>query len=698
MRISATRLISCAAIAALAAAPALARPMEIADLAEIRHAGNLAISPDSSALAYTISVPRDILGGAEDGAPDSHLYIIRGDGEPQRFIKADGSISGVQFSPDGQSVLFRTKREGDDHTAVYSISLSGGEATRLYAHDASIGDFAVSPDGGTLYFIATEADDETEDTLKEKGFKAWAYEEDLDFAHLWTVSLTADDAEAETLLTGPHLSSFELSDDGSFLIAAGAPTPLVDDALMRTRLHIVDAGTGEVTSVIQTPGKVGRYDISPDGSQIAFLAGTDIHDTSTGVLMIADAASGEFEQLTPDALQHIMDVDWLGEGEILANAHRGEESALVVYDPEGEELRTLATPEDIVVRQVVTSGETIRFTADSPAHPRAVFAMGGEGAAKLTNHNAWLEEIDLAPQTTFTYTARDGREIGGVLITPAGEAPEDGWPLILSVHGGPEAHDSDGWMTGYGDPGQYGAGAGYAVFYPNYRGSTGRGVAFAKEHQDDYAGKEFNDLVDAVDALAEAGIADADRAGITGGSYGGYASMWGATAQSEHFAASVAFVGISNQVSKFGTSDIPNEMFLVHSLKWPWDGGEEGHWMELLRRSPLYHAGASTTPTLILHGEEDTRVHPSQSMELFRSMKVRTDTPVRLIFYPGEGHGNRRAAAQMDYAMRMMRWFDTYLAEGASREDDKPPVDLGLAERLGLTEADETPAAGADAE
>jgi dipeptidyl aminopeptidase/acylaminoacyl peptidase len=307
-----------------------------------------------------------------------------------------------------------------------------------------------------------------------------------------------------------------------------------------------------------------------------------------------------------------------------------------------------------------------------------VFAVNRNKARKVTQHNTWLNDVALAPQSTFMYEARDGEKVEGLLITPKGEAPEKGWPLILMVHGGPEAHYSDGWLTAYSMPGQYAAAKGYAVYYPNYRGSTGRGVAYAKQHQNDYAGKEFNDLVDGVDALAKAGIIDRDRVGITGGSYGGYASMWGATALTEHFAAAVAFVGISNQVSKFGTSDIPNEMHLVHSLKWPW----EDNWMNLLERSPIFHAGKADTPILILHGEKDTRVHPSQSMELYRSIKVRTDTPVRLVFYPNEGHGNRHAAAQYDYALRLMRWMDTYLAEDATRQTEKPPFDLGLADKL----------------
>jgi len=174
-------------------------------------------------------------------------------------------------------------------------------------------------------------------------------------------------------------------------------------------------------------------------------------------------------------LQHIADIEWLDDDSILAVAHRGVETALVAYDLLGEEEQTYNTPDDIA------------------NHPQEVFATRQAGVEKLTNINAWLDDITLAPQTTFTYEARDGREIEGLLITPKGKKPAGGWPLILTVHGGPEAHYSDGWMTAYSLAGQFAAGDGYAVFYPNYRGSTGRGVAFAKEHQNDYAGAEFNE-------------------------------------------------------------------------------------------------------------------------------------------------------------------------------------------------------------
>jgi len=225
---------------------------------------------------------------------------------------------------------------------------------------------------------------------------------------------------------------------------------------------------------------------------------------------------------------------------------------------------------------------------------------------------------------------------------------------------------SDGWLDKYSYPIKYAAANGFAVFLPNYRGSTGRGVEFSKLGQADYAGGEFNDLVDAITHLSNMGVVDKKRVGITGGSYGGYASAWAATALSEHFAASVMFVGISNQLSKFGTTDIPKEMHNVHARNYPWE-----KWQWMLERSPIYHTDKAKTPILIMHGDSDTRVHPSQSMELYRYIKTRTDTPVRLVFYPDEGHGNKKTAAQLDYSMRLMRWMEFYL-KGNKKKGEKP--------------------------
>jgi dipeptidyl aminopeptidase/acylaminoacyl peptidase len=282
--------------------------------------------------------------------------------------------------------------------------------------------------------------------------------------------------------------------------------------------------------------------------------------------------------------------------------------------------------------------------------------MAGGAPGRVTDSNPWLAEKRLAPQEVIEYPARDGLMIQGMLIRPLDYEEGTRVPLVMIVHGGPESHYSNGWLTGYSLLGQMAAAKGYAVFYPNYRGSTGRGVAFSKTSQGEPAGAEFDDLVDGVDYLVGTGLVDGDKVGVTGGSYGGYATGWLSTRYSERFAAGVMFVGISNKVSKVGTTDIPNEEFYVHALKRPWDD-----WQFMLERSPIYYADQSVTPLLIMHGADDPRVHPTQSMELYRHLKLRGQAPVRLVFYPGEGHGNRKATARFDYTLRALRWFDHYL-------------------------------------
>jgi dipeptidyl aminopeptidase/acylaminoacyl peptidase len=128
------------------------------------------------------------------------------------------------------------------------------------------------------------------------------------------------------------------------------------------------------------------------------------------------------------------------------------------------------------------------------------------------------------------------------------------------------------------------------------------------------------------------------------------------------------FVGISNKISKVGTTDIADEEFYVHALHRPWED-----WQFFLERSPIYYAGQSKTPLLILHGKADPRVNPGQSRELYRHLKLRGQAPVRLVFYPGEGHGNRNAGARYDYNLRSMRWLEHYLLGPGG---EKPPFEL----------------------
>ena len=637
-----------------------ARPMTPEDVAKIEYAGGIAISPDGSLVAYTSVARPDVTEGEKDGGATQKLMLASAAGEARAWLPEGMSISGINFSPDGKMISFRWA-SGDEKTAVWGVPVNGGAYRKLAAvSDASVLSYQWSEDGSKLYLLAAAAPDETRTAEKKAGFDSVVYEEEPRFNRMFVANVGDEiDEEPNEIAVPGYVDEFEVSSDGRFAIVGSAPTPLVDDSLTSKRHHIVDLTSGEVTRIIGTTGKVDDAEISPDGKTMSLIAGMDANDPAAVTLYLVNLADGSMRALNEGAPEAAVDAEWLDNGRLAAVVHVGAQSRLRIYNADGS-VRSEVDPGDLVLSNLETNGTNIIVRADSPSHALELFSFNRGRFTRWTDHNPWLSEIDFGTQRTYRYTARDGQEIEGVLIEPMGGVPEGGAPLILDVHGGPEAHESNGWKTDYGSPGQVAAGKGYAVFLPNYRGSTGYGVAFAKQHQGNYTDPEFNDLVDAKRALVAEGIADADRTGITGGSYGGYATAWGATALSDEFAAGVMFVGISNQISKFGTGDIPVEMYNVHSRAWPWDD-----WQHMLEVSPIYHTDKAQTPLLIMHGDSDTRVSPSQSYELYRFIKLRKpDLPLRFVLYPGEGHGNAGAAARYDYNLRMMRWFDTYLMTG----------------------------------
>lgn len=656
------------AMPALAQEQAEARSVSINDLFQLRQAGQVMIAPDSGQVVFTVSVPRDIRTEESDGTPWTHLYAADRPGALRALVSGENTVGGVAMHPDGESVTYIARRDGDERPALYRIALAGGEPERLYHPETGMQGYTLSPDGDGLFFIGPDPDLTDVSALRERGFRANVYEENQRAAHVWHVDLTAEGAVRRFDLPG-HASAIELSPDGSRLAVSLAPTPSVDDSMMEQRWNFVDVQTGAVASTVQTPGKLGMGRFSPDGSQFAFLAGINRSDSTAGTIHVADVQSGDYIQIASDAEQHIRTFEWSGDA-IVALAHVRQESAWVTYAADGAELSREAHGGYVAHSlSLDAAGDQIAFVADSPAHPRDVYVgTAGEAPARWADLNPWLAERTLGDQRVVRWTARDGVEVEGVLITPQGEAPENGWPMITVVHGGPEAHDHNGWLTGYSRPGQIGAGEGFAIFYPNYRGSTGRGFAFIELDHLNPPGEEFEDIVDGVGYLANQGIIDPARVGITGGSYGGFASAWGATVASEHFAASVPFVALTDLVSFMGNTDIPVEMVDVHFIHYPWE-----NWEWYFEHSPIMHAHGSTTPTLVMHGEADTRVAPSQGYILYRYLKVAGEAPVRLVTYPGEGHGLRNAAAQFDYAHRLMGWMRHYL-QGPGGEI--PPSDL----------------------
>lgn len=652
-------------------------PLTLEETITLKRVASAVLSPDGQHIAYVLNVPRTPYVD-DNGGAYRELHITDLAGNSRGFITGEVNIGQIAWSADGETVYYLAERNDDDEfRALYGIPLDGGESQRLYSHDANIQSFSPSPDGRHIGFLGTDGYPAEREQLANLGFRAVVYGESSRSTKAWVLDLEAEEPEAVAADLPGSASSFRWAPDGQRYLVALAPTPSVDDSFMRRQFHIVEAQSGEVLNRFETEGKLGDVAWSPDSRRVAFVGAVDLSDPSPGQIFVAEAEGEGVRALTPTYPGHVAEIQWRDNETLWYRGSRGLWNEIGVLSADGTSVLSTQPEGDPIARSfdAAPGSETLAVIADTPGHPGEVYVWNEtDGYRRLTHSNAGLAGRPLAAQEPVTYAARDGLELEGVLVRPLESEPGERHPLILVIHGGPEAHYSHGWMSGYSAPAQTLAARGYAVFYPNYRASTGRGVEFSKLDHYDPAGREFDDIVDAKTHLVDIGLVDPDRVGITGGSYGGYATMWGSTALTEHFAAGVAFVGISNLVSKFVSGDIPRELYEVHTRFWPWDD-----WQLTLERSPIFHAGNSRTPLLILGGDSDTRVNPSQSLQLYQTLKLRTDTPVRLVIYPGEGHGNSRTAAQLDYAMRMMRWMDHYLMGPGG---EAPPYELDHAGRL----------------
>ena len=588
---------------------------------------------------------------------------------------------------DDSTILFLAKRGEDEHAALYAISTGGGEARKLIEHETAISSYVVSPSADRVAFLARAEDDEDREELSDKGFNQEIYEEDRKRTLLFQAAFGDRETKpvTEQIELEGSIRSVRFAGDTS-LVVTRTPTPLVDDSYVAMEILVIDL-EGNIADEIEVPGKLDKVLASPDGSRIAMIAAADRNDPAAGRLSLSTDQG--LRDLLPELEGHVADFAWRTDDSLIYIADVGAETLVGEVSVDGAQ-RSIRGPGEAIFADLDVLGDRATVIARRAQHPPELHELDvqtGE-VRRLTDSNPWLDDVSLARQEVVTFSASDGMRLEGILIYPLDYTQGTRYPLIMVVHGGPESHYRNGWLTGYNQLGQLAAARGFAVFYPNYRGSTGRGVEFSKHGHADAAGKEFSDLIDAVDHLIEIGLVDRDKVGITGGSYGGYASAWATTYYSDRFAAAIPFVGISNNISKVGTTDIPHEMFEVHHRKWLWDDYDY-----FLERSPIRYVERNRTPTLILHGKDDTRVHPSQSLELYRHLRVLDQAPVRLVLYPGEGHGNRKSAARFDYLLRTLRWFEHYLQGPGG---DAPPMEIDYASELPWASSEE-PSTGAGA-
>jgi dipeptidyl aminopeptidase/acylaminoacyl peptidase len=623
-----------------------------------------AISPDGRWVAYTLSQPRAAVEDTVAGLRGySELWIapVAG-GAPRPVVQRPMSASGPAWSPDGTMLGFVYQGQ------VHTVAAEGGEPRAITSAPAGVMAFRWSPDGRTIAFTSRvpEAPEEAErrrrgdDVMTTAGaYLPWVFPLQAPRpVRLWTQPTAG--GEARALTPEAHfVRDFAWSPDSRTLAVQITEEGDADaDQMDRRLVTVTTDGAGAPQLLVPTPGKLGPMAWSPDGSRLAFLGAITRNDPLAQSVFVV-SPGGAALNLTPGYEGSVVWVGWQDNRTVRFIAVESTRTVMQTVPVTGGGFTPVLGRGAEIFQSVSFSrdGNTFAMPANTAAHPNEVYVgnMRERRLRRVTNHNAFLANVQLGRQETVSYTARDGWRIDGVLIHPVNAQPGVRAPLAVLPHGGPEGIDFDGWGTNSLYPAQLLAGAGYAVFRPNYRGSGGRGVLFSQGDHRDLGGREFDDVLDGIDHLHANGVADRERVGISGTSYGGYFSAWAGTKHSERFRLAIPFAGISNWMSFMGTTDIPVEMAVVHWDLWPWE-----HPLLMWERSPIAHIATANTPMIIGHGLVDERVHPEQMIQLHQSLRLK-GVPSELVLYPREPHGLHERQHQLDYMRRILQAFDRYV-------------------------------------
>ena len=620
---------------------------------QLQTVGAVVLSPDARWVAYTLTQPRapeeDTVAGARAYA-ELWLAPVTG-GAPRALVRRPNSASAPGWSPDGRQLGFIYRSQ------VHTVTTDGGEPRALTNAPGGVLAFQWSPDGRMLAYTARVQDSPAISERRRRG-------DDVDVAslrdrpvRLWVQDIGGGEPRVLTP-ENRTVRDFVWSFDARTLAVQITETSDADADLMYRRIFTVSIEGGAPQLLAPTHGKLGPMAWSPDGTRIAYLGAVSLNDPLAQSVFVA-TPGGTPVNLTPGREASALWVGWQDARTIRFIAAEGTKTALNTVPATGGTVQRVVGhgPEVFAAASFSRDGNVFAVAGNTAQHPNEVFVatMRDRRLRRLTAHNSWLANTQLGRQETVEWMARDGWRIEGVVIHPLNGPAGTRAPLAVLPHGGPEGITFDGWNTNALYPAQLLAAQGYVVFMPNYRGSGGRGVAFAKGDHRDLGGREFDDVLDGIDHLHARNIADRERVGISGTSYGGYFSAWAGTKHSERFRLAMPFAGLSNWMSFAGTTDIPNEMAVVHWDLWPYE-----HPLLLWERSPIAHTATARTPMIIGQGMVDERVHPEQMIQLHQALKLK-GVPVDLVLYPREPHGLLERQHQLDYMRRIIEAFNRYV-------------------------------------
>lgn len=631
------------------AEPAVQTPLTVDDYVTMPAPSHPRLSPDGKRVVFVLRS-----GDLDRNDYDADLWLVNADGSnPFSLAHSSRSETMPRWSPDGRRIAFLSSRGGS--TQIWSIDPDGGEAARLSSHPSGIQQFAWSPDGSKIAFVASEPPSDEWRHRVEARDDAFEVGSLVRHQRLWTLDLAS--GEIEVVATGPDsVLGFDWSPDGrSFVISRGPGSGLADR--FASDLYLVREG--EVTPLVVQPGPDIEPRFSPDGKWVAFSTGRGTVDWAADHhLAVISASGGPIDVRTEDYQRHIETVYWDEESrELFFEGPWNLQSRL--FRVRGERVTPLSDLGGYASdAHFLPSLDRVVFIHESLSEPPEVWIspISRFAPKALTSINAELRDRALAPTRILRWkNPEDGLEIEGILTLPLGHRPGEKVPLLLFVHGGPSSFFTEQFL-GYLHhvyPAHVFAARGYAVLRPNVRGSGAYGEPFRQANRADWGGADFRDAMSGVDLLVREGIADPERLGIMGWSYGGFLSAWAIT-QTDRFRAASIGAPVTDLTAMEGTSDIPGFIAsFFDTLPWKDDA--------LMRsRSPIAHIARASTPVLIQHGMADQRVPLSQGQMLYRALRD-LGVPVTMVAYPRTPHTAREPKLRRDVMERNLWWFDRWI-------------------------------------
>ena len=632
---------------------------------KVRTVGPVRVSPDGRRVAYGVT---DAVMTADKSEMLTQLWVADADGSNAfQLTHADKSSTNPQWSPDGQWLAFTSTRK-DNKNNLFLLRMSGGEAEPLTEVKTAVGNFAFSPDGNWIAFTMRDAPSDDEDKLnKGRADYRWV-DENVKMSRLYVIPVRkgADGKREPRKLTGDAAytvdGDFDWSPDGKWIAFSHTRTSKAND-WPSADVSAVEVATAKVTPLASTTAAENSPRFSPDGKWIALLISDNPPRwAQSGSIHVIPSTGG-----TPKALAASHDGQpglggWSADGKrILFSEARGTGTQLYALDVASNKISEVGDSRQVLGGVNVNSTRTmIGFTAQaSDRAPEAyVSRVDTFAPVQVSKVNADLPKLALGRTEVIKWKSADGKEVEGLLTYPVNYQPGKRVPLILNVHGGPAGVFQQTFIAGRGAyPLASFASKGYAILRPNPRGSSGYGTEFRRANIKDWGFGDYQDLMTGVDKVIEMGVADPERLGVMGWSYGGFMTSWIVT-QSKRFKAASAGAPVTNLMSFTGTADIPG--FIPDYF-----GGQPWEIMETYsKHSPMFNVKGVTTPTMIQHGEADDRVPVSQGYEFYNALRAQ-NVPTRMIVLPRQPHGPNEPKMLLKVMQTNLEWFDKYIGDGA---------------------------------